>query len=393
MAEALRVLIAAAGRGSRMKAERNKPFLFLGSRPVLSWSLDFFEHSQMVDQIVVICREDEMDHCRRTVLEPGSYKKVCALIAGGAERMDSVWAGLQVLPAATRWVAVHDGARPLLSSAVLSALMAAAQEHGAAIPGLSGRDTLKLVDEHNMILETLPRERVYAVQTPQIFSYTNLIEAYQKARQAGIQATDDAALYERFIGPVKVVEGDARTRKLTHPEDMRILESLLPGPDRPGKVGCVGSGYDVHRLVPGRRLILGGVEIPYVKGLLGHSDADVLAHAIGDALLGAAALGDLGKHFPDDADKFKDIDSMVLLQAIRKLLTERGWEVHNVDSTIVAQAPKLAPYIESMRCRIAEALCIAAGRVSVKATTTEGLGFEGSGEGISAQAVVSIIPG
>lgn len=401
MTPKLGVLVAAAGQSLRMGTELNKQFLPLGGRPVLAWSLEFFERHPAVDAIVVVCREDELEYCRREVLEPGGYRKVTALVAGGDQRQDSVWAGLQALPPATGWVAVHDGARPLLSAAVFDALIKAAAEQGAAIPGLRPPDTLKTVDAREQVRQTLDREEVRAIQTPQLFPYKELCAAYQQARADGVTVTDDAALYERYIGPVTVTEGDPRALKLTRPEDLRCLESLLPEAEAifafrpygmvrelPAGPLRVGQGYDVHRLVANRRLVLGGVDIPYEKGLLGHSDADVLTHAICDALLGAAALGDLGRHFPDSSAEFKDIDSQLLLQRVKAMLDGQGYTIHNIDSTVVAQSPKLAPYIERMRARIAATLEIKPEQVGIKATTTEGLGFEGRGEGISAQAVV-----
>lgn len=389
------VLLAAAGRGVRMQTEMNKQFLPLGGKPVLTWSLDFFEHHPAVAGVVVVCRADELEYCRREVLAPGGYKKVLSLVAGGAERQDSVFSGLQAMPPDTEWVAVHDGARPLLIRDVFDELIEAAREHGAAIPGVNLPDTLKTLDAHGMVRETLDRGAIRAIQTPQLFKYKDLCHAYRRAQAEGILVTDDAALYERYIGPVRVIEGDWRSLKLTRPEDLSRLESLLPQDeaayafhlDRPAPFMRVGQGYDAHRLVEGRRLVLGGVEIPYAKGLLGHSDADVLVHAICDALLGAAALGDLGRHFPDSAQEFKDIDSLILLRRVHRLLQQQGYMVHNIDSTIVAQTPRLAPYIDAMRERIAQALDMDEHQVGVKATTTEGLGFEGQGEGISAQAV------
>lgn len=226
------------------------------------------------------------------------------------------------------------------------------------------------------MLETPPRASLWSVQTPQIFERGKLLKAYEAAQHEGYYGTDDASLVEHQGGAVRIVMGSYDNIKLTTPEDLPLAEDILAPPD--GGEGIemrIGFGYDVHRLVEGRPLILGGEEIPYAKGLLGHSDADVLIHALMDALLGAAALGDIGKHFPDSDPAYKGADSMVLLEQVVKLLQLANFQVNNVDVTVVAQAPKLAGYIPAMRRNIAEVLGTSIDDVSVKATTTEGLGF------------------
>jgi len=229
MVNNLRVVIAAAGKGSRMKSSTNKQYMLLNSRPVLSYSLDFFEKMDMVGEIVVVCGADELEYCQREVIERFQYKKVSALLPGGQERQDSVWRGLQKLGEDTDLVAVHDGARPLLSSAVFFRLVGEAEKWGAAIPGIISKDTLKAVDRDGFVRQTLDRSSVYAIQTPQIFRYSELRAAYQEAYQDNFQGTDDASLFERYIGRVKVVEGEYNNLKITTPEDFTAAEALLKG--------------------------------------------------------------------------------------------------------------------------------------------------------------------
>lgn len=227
MANNLRVVIAAAGQGSRMGTKTNKQFILLKSHPVLAYSLDFFEKQDLVDEIVVVSSEKELDYCRREIVGKFRYRKVSAVLPGGKERQDSVWAGLQYLSPDTDFVAVHDGARPLLSSDVLRRLLFAAEEWGAAIPGVASKDTLKMVDKDSFVRQTIDRSMVYSIQTPQVFKYKELMEAYHLAYEENFYATDDSALFEKYIGRVKLVAGDYNNIKITTPEDLMIARSLL----------------------------------------------------------------------------------------------------------------------------------------------------------------------
>lgn len=227
MASNLRVVIAAAGKGSRMKSFTNKQYMLLNSRPVLSYSLDFFEKINMVDEIVVVCGVNELEYCQREIIDRFHYSKVSKLLPGGRERQDSVWAGLKELGGDTNLVAVHDGARPLLSSAVFSRLVNEAEKWGAAIPGIISKDTLKVVDRDGFVRQTLDRSSVYAIQTPQIFKYSELLTAYRQSYEDDFRGTDDASLFEHYIGRVKVVEGDYNNLKITTPEDLVTAEALL----------------------------------------------------------------------------------------------------------------------------------------------------------------------
>ena len=280
-------------------------------------------------------------------------------------------------------VLVHDGARPLVSHALVARVVEASRTHGSAIPALPVTDTIKQVADDGHAT-TLDRQRLRYVQTPQGFHAQALIAAYDSMGEG--QFTDDAAVMEHAGYTIHFVEGERKNIKLTTGEDVLMAQAFL------GTGTRSGIGYDVHRLVADRPLILCGVEVPFEKGLLGHSDADAGAHAVTDALLGAAALGDIGTHFPDTDPAYQGADSLKLLSRAVALLKQHGWVPCNVDVTLVLQRPKLLPYIPHMREKLAAACGLALDCVSVKAKTTEGLGFEGEGEGISAYATATIAP-
>lgn len=229
MVDNLRVVIAAAGKGSRMESSTNKQYMLLNGRPVLSYSLEFFERHPLVKDIVVVCAPEDIEYCQQEIVKRFKYYKVTAVVPGGQERQDSVWAGLQQLAPDTELVAVHDGARPLLSAELLSRLLTEAEEWGAAIPGIPSKDTVKLGDRDGFVRQTLDRNAVYAIQTPQVFNYSELQTAYKEAREEGFAGTDDASLFERYIGRVKIVAGDYNNIKITTPEDMLVAAALLKG--------------------------------------------------------------------------------------------------------------------------------------------------------------------
>ena len=285
--------------------------------------------------------------------------------------------------AAGEYVAIHDAARPFVSQAVITRALEKALKTGAAAPAVPVKDTVKVARD-GFVRATPRRDALYAVQTPQCFC-TALYRRALALAGDGLDVTDDCSVLERAGLPVALTEGDYANIKITTPED-------LPGPDtqqmKKGRGAMrIGHGYDVHKLVEGRRLILGGVDIPFEKGLLGHSDADVLAHAVMDALLGAAALGDIGRLFPDTDPAYEGADSLQLARHVVRVLQEAGWEPENIDATILCQRPKLAPHIPAMRENLAVALGVAPDAVSVKATTEEGLGFTGAGAGIAVHSV------
>ena len=290
-------------------------------------------------------------------------------------------------------VAVHDAARPFVSQSVIADTIAAAARCGAAAPAVPVKDTIKqakggngkTVPEGCMVENTPDRSTLYAVQTPQCFDRAAYLAALEELDEEKARlVTDDCSLFELTGRTVQLTQGDYANLKITTREDLPRTEQ------KEGTAMRIGHGYDVHRLVEGRKLIMGGVTIPYEKGLLGHSDADVLLHAVSDALLGAAALGDIGKHFPDTDPRYEGADSLMLLREVGRLLDETGYTVGNIDATVLCQAPKLAPHIPAMRQNIANALGLALDDVSVKATTEEHLGFTGEGLGIAAHAVALI---
>lgn len=402
------VVIVAAGRGARMGGPP-KQFRHVGGAPLVVHTLRAFQKTAgWVAHPILVVAGDQIDHAKQLLTEHGlTHVVVCQ---GGAERVDSVRRGFAHVPPDIQLVAIHDAARPLVKPELITRVLACADEHGAALPALPARDTIKLatgqLSEGAVVRQTIDRQRVYLAQTPQIFRRQLLASALTSWVDRGKPpVTDDAQLVELAGFEVKLVEGDPANFKVTITEDLDRLEQVLErqqqqagmdkrvprsavrtGPPAAGNIVRVGIGYDVHRLVPGRRLILGGVQIDFELGLDGHSDADVLAHAIGDALLGAAALGDIGQHFPPNDERYKDADSLQLLAAISRLLAEHGVGIGSIDSVVICERPKLAPHVPAMRGRLAEALGLPIHAVSVKATTSERLGFTGRQEGIAAQA-------
>lgn len=354
----------------------------LGGKPVLLYSFETLAASPWVGELCVVCREEDMPQVRE--LLTGKTDKPVAVVAGGEQRQDSVLNGVEVLSPELGYLLIHDGARPFVTSQLVDAVCRDGLEWGAACAAVPSKDTCKLSDDRGFVESTPPRDRLMAVQTPQAFQREMYLYAVRKARAAGRSYTDDCQLIEAAGGQVKLTAGDYRNMKLTTPEDRLTARAFL---NKEEQAVRIGSGYDVHRLTEGRKLILGGVEIPYDRGLLGHSDADVLAHAIADAILGAAALGDIGHLFPDNDPQYEGADSLVLLSRVCALVREKGFVVGNVDATVIAQRPKLAPYILQMRENLAKACGVDVSQVSVKATTEEGLGFTGSGEGMAASAV------
>ena len=366
-------ILVAAGASRRMGFDK-LGFHLPDGRTVLETSLAAFDRHPAVTQIVLVAGGN-FDVCQALAAR---CAKPTVVVHGGATRADSVRAGLA--EAEGKLVAIHDAARPFVSGEVITRTLEAAWEFGAAAPAVAVKDTIKIASR-GVVLNTPDRNTLYAVQTPQCFWRERYLEALDRVQgETASAVTDDCSLFELAGFPVHLVEGEYANTKITTKEDLKGETSMR-----------IGHGYDVHRLVEGRKLILGGVEIPYEKGLLGHSDADVLLHAISDALLGAAALGDIGKHFPDTDPRYKGADSLELLRQVGVMLREAGYTVGNIDSTILCQAPKLASHIPAMRQNIASALGIDADAVSVKATTEEKLGFTGSGEGIAAHAVALIL--
>ncbi len=373
-------IIAAGGSGSRMGGETVKTLQILAGRPVICRSAAPF--ASQCDGLVIAARAEDIPVIQKA-MESESIP-VFAYVPGGKDRSESVRNALRALPDDCDMVLIHDGARPLVSRGLIDAVISSVREHGSGVPAFALTDTVKRVDKEGRSLETLDRNALRTVQTPQGFKRALIEQAYHEQRGP---VTDDSSLVEALGMAVHLVKGDQNNIKLTLPGDLEKAEEILMAE----QFARVGLGYDVHQLAEGRKLILCGVEIPYEKGLLGHSDADVAAHALTDALLGACAMGDIGTLFPDSDERFKGADSIGLLKEAVLQMAAQGFVPYNCDMTIAAQRPKLLPYIPRMRSCLAEALGIPLDRVSVKATTTEHLGFEGRGEGMSAQAVATVV--
>lgn len=378
-------VLVAAGSSTRMGFD--KLSFDLGGETVLHRSIRAFDQCPQIGEIVLVAGKNRAFVEQQAV---GCTKPV-QIVAGGATRAESAKNG--VLAAHGELVAVHDAARPFVSPAVIAAVLEAADRCGAAAPAVPVKDTIKqavpgdgkTVPEACLVHSTPDRSTLYAVQTPQCFDRTQYLAALQEldAEKARL-VTDDCSLFELTGRSVQLTQGDYANLKITTRED-------LPRPVQKEETRMrIGHGYDVHRLVEGRKLILGGVEIPFEKGLLGHSDADVLAHAVMDAVLGAAALGDIGQHFPDNDPAYAGADSLELARHVARILSEHGYRVENIDATILCQRPKLAPHIPAMQANLAAAFGLPVDAVSVKATTEEHLGFTGEGLGIAAHAVALI---
>lgn len=377
-------VVVAAGRGVRMGAAVNKVLLPLCEEPVIRHAVRAFCEADEIDGVVVVASADETEQMRAALC---GLEKVCAIAPGGSTRQESVKNGLDALPKEARIALVHDGARPLISRELIARCIRQTEDCGSAVVCTPVTDTVK-VEKDGCVVRTLDRSLLRAVQTPQCFFAGELKAAYEAAARDGVSVTDDASVMEHAGHSVHLLESSEVNFKLTTPEDMRRAEDIIGERRFMQRLPRTGFGYDVHKLVSGRRLILCGKEIPWEKGLDGHSDADVAVHALMDALLGAACLGDIGRLYPDNDPAFEGADSMKLLADVLRRVKDAGYAVVHADVTIVAQKPKLMPYMDEMRRNLENAM--AGAQVNVKATTTERLGFEGRGEGISAQAVATI---
>ncbi len=392
-------LIPAAGHGARFSTSGdNKVFATLSGQPLLRHTVSAFAEHPLVDGIVVVTGTDDVKRCREILAGLG---KVMAVVAGGATRQESVGIGLFALGAhPDDVILVHDGARPLVTSLVIDRCIDGVKTYGNAVAALPVHDTLKSVNlelpasSAPMVMGDVGRDGLWAVQTPQAFPSQVLLNAHVAARDSDFIGTDEASLVQNLGDvPVHLVLGSPDNLKVTREEDLSLAEAILSArQDIKPHETRVGFGYDVHRLVPGRRLMLGGVLVPdpQGRGLDGHSDADVLLHALCDALLGAAGLPDIGSLYPNTDPSYENIDSIKLLQDVYARLGQAGFAVVNVDMTLIAEAPKIAPHVPQMRGCIAAALGIELSHVGIKATTHEGLGAMGAGEGMAAHAVAAV---
>ena len=419
------VVVVAAGRSERMG--QDKLLMELDGIPVLARTLLALEHCGAVDELVLVTRETLFAAVGEW-RERYALQKLTHMVPGGATRTESALAGVLAVSSRAKIIGIHDGARPFVTPELAEAAIRGAVLHRASAPAIPVKDTLKRA-RGGMVAETPDRSEFFAVQTPQCFRAELIKAALTRAVAERTVYTDDCAAVEAIGSSVVLTPGDEDNIKLTTPADLALARLILrrhttgEGNGQEQETGAestetgtqepetwtenagtstrdtatgtqkeatqmrIGQGYDVHRFAPERKLILCGVEIPHSRGLLGHSDADVAAHALMDALLGAAALGDIGKLFPDSDPAYAGADSLLLLREVCRRVRAAGYRISNVDCTIVAQAPKLAPYIPQMRENLAGAAGLALDRVSVKATTEERLGFTGREEGIAAQAV------
>jgi 2-C-methyl-D-erythritol 4-phosphate cytidylyltransferase/2-C-methyl-D-erythritol 2,4-cyclodiphosphate synthase len=378
------VIIVAGGRGQRLGGPVPKQLLDVGGRTILQRSVLAFDGHHAVGDIVVVLPYDLVAFGPSLV---GATTRPCTYVAGGGRRQDSVSAGLAALPASADVVLIHDAARPFVSNAVIDRVIEATQRSGAVVPAMKVRDTVKRVGPDGpYVAETIPREEVWLAQTPQGFRRP-IIDAAVALGGTGVEATDEAMLAERAGYRVEVVSGDDRNMKITTAEDLMAARATFASVPR------VGTGYDLHRLVAERPLVLAGVTIASDCGPQGHSDGDVICHALCDALFGAAAAGDIGQHFPNTDSRWKDAAGLDLLTRAVAIVAQLGWRPASVDVTVILERPRLGPHLPAVRAAIAEALALDQGQVGVKAKTNEGVDATGRGEAIAAHAVAVLIVG
>ena len=387
-------ILAAAGRGTRLGAATPKQMLMLGEHTILQHSFDILERHEQIEEIIVALPPELAQSPPAYLI---SSRKPVRIVDGGARRQDSVAKAFDQVSGDATLIVIHDAARPFASADLFTRVIEAAAKGGAAIAALQASDTVKEATAApglKVVSRTIVRESIYMAQTPQAFSRQVLEEAIAQGRRSIGAATDEAFLAEEAGHSVRLVDGEVTNIKITTPHDLRVSEALMDDARRILKpqslLPRVGTGYDLHRLEAGRRLIIGGVEVPHETGLAGHSDADVLCHAMTDAILGAAAAGDIGQHFPDTDPKWKGANSLELLKGAVAIVRAAGYVVANVDAVIIAERPKLAPHIPAMRANLAQAIGIDASAVSVKGKTNENVDALGRNEAIAAHAIALI---
>jgi 2-C-methyl-D-erythritol 4-phosphate cytidylyltransferase/2-C-methyl-D-erythritol 2,4-cyclodiphosphate synthase len=397
-------IIAAAGQGRRFGSDAPKQLARLGGRTLLQRSIDAFARSDRVNEIIVATPAEAPAGFATSLQASVPIKTV----RGGDRRQDSVANAFDAVPVRADVVVIHDAARALVTPELIARTIDAAGRSGAAIAAAASRDTVKRVEpgaEGRMrVLATLRREEIYLAQTPQAFRRNVLADAVALGRR-GVEATDEAMLAERAGHRVEIVESDETNIKVTTPRDLTMAEAVVKAEgqrptaesaaDRsavglPPSAFRVGLGYDLHRLVEGRRLVLGGVTIPFERGPHGHSDGDVICHALTDAVLGAVSAGDIGRHFPDTDPRWKDAESTEMLRAAVEIARARGYAVENADVVVILERPKLSPHVEAVRESLARCLGVGVEAVSVKGKTNEGIGAIGRGEAIAAHAVATL---
>ncbi|MGH9384955.1 MAG: 2-C-methyl-D-erythritol 2,4-cyclodiphosphate synthase [Vicinamibacterales bacterium] len=381
-------IIAAGGRGARLGAERPKQFLEIDGRTMLDLSVTAVAESRHIHEIVVAVPAEHLPATASTWSD--RFALPVTVVAGGTRRQDSVAKAFARTSSQADVILVHDAARPFVTRAVIGRTIDAAMTHGAAIAAVPARDTVKHasapIDGARAIRTTLPREDIFLAQTPQTFRRE--VFAKTLARAGDRDATDEAALAERAGFPVWLVEGDVANVKITTTQDLEDARARVQSARVQGTAALrIGTGYDLHRLVARRPLILGGVRVPFDFGLDGHSDADIVCHAVTDAVLGAAAAGDIGRLFPDNDPRWKNADSLAMLRGAAASVHALGYRVSNVDVTVIAERPKLLPHLDAMRGNLAAALEVDVDAVSIKGKTNEGVDATGRGESMACHAV------
>jgi 2-C-methyl-D-erythritol 4-phosphate cytidylyltransferase/2-C-methyl-D-erythritol 2,4-cyclodiphosphate synthase len=374
-------VIPAAGEGKRFKSHIAKQFFLLEGLPILVRTLKVFQASRRIDAIVLALPRDAIVPARQTLMEQYGLTKIASIVPGGGERQDSVKNCLANVDRNCEWVMVHDAVRPFVTEELIDRVLEAARKTGAATCGVPVKDTLKETRHSETVFRTLSRDNMWLTQTPQAFRLDILKSAYQKAEEEKVFTTDDASLVERLGVEVAMVHGLVENLKITTREDLMMAEALM----RRKRMDSfrTGLGYDSHRLVDGRKLLLGGVEIPFAKGLEGHSDADALVHAVCDALLGAAGCGDIGRHFPDDDPQYKNISSLILLGKVKEVVNGKGYSIRNIDVTVVMEEPKIAPHVGQMIFNLHRVLDIPESCINIKVKTNERMGWVGRKEGVA----------
>ncbi len=383
-------VVVAAGSSQRM-AGIDKATAILGDKPVICHSLSVLDSSRLIDRIAVVVRSSEVSNMHQ-LLAAINYSKQVSVVEGGARRQDSVKAGLDALAdaeAQAEFIAVHDGARPFICDEMLRNGLDVATRFGAAVPSLPMTDTVKRIDR-GLVVETLDRREFYSVQTPQIFRREIITAAHETVDKS---VTDDASMVESAGGLVASFRGDAGNIKITTAHDLalaRVMVTARGEKARPESAYRYGIGADCHRLVPGGPLILGGAEIGFDSHLDGHSDGDVLMHAVASAILGAAGAGDLGSNFPSSDDAYEGADSAFFVASAAEIARDTGWRVDYIDATIIAQRPRLGEMREKMERNVGSILGLEEARVNVKVTSTDGVGMIGAGEGIAAESIATL---
>ncbi len=365
------LILACAGKGSRAEFNKNKLLVTLNGKTVLERTLAVFIQSGLIDDYIITASENDFEEIKKLV--PDGVK----VVTGGATRSKSIKNALSLVDGGI--VLIHDGARPFVTKRIIEDCVHSVEKYGSAVTAIPSRDTVCEGEED--IFNYLGKEGLYSVQTPQAFYANDIKNAYARAGEESFN--DDGEVYKEAFCPPRIVLGDINNIKLTYPEDFEVFKR---------ENACrVGVGFDCHRLVENRKLILGGIEIPHAKGLLGHSDADVLTHAVMDAILSALSMRDIGYHFSDKDEKYKDACSMDLLKTVLDMIDEKGYKVKSLSAVIMAEKPKLLNYIPLITENLATALGVSADKVGIGATTLEGLGFVGREEGICAQASAVLI--